>query len=61
VETSPTLALPEADWEHQSWQHSALLYKSLNEAVGSLELIALDYTVPPSVMLHRALSWPDMV
>lgn len=33
----------------------------LNEATGSLELIALDYTMSPSVTLCEALSWADTV
>lgn len=50
-----------ADREYRSWQHPALLHKYFNEATGSFKLIALDYTMSPSVTLHEALSWADMV
>jgi len=50
-----------ADWEYRSQQHPALLHKCFNEATGSFEFIALDYTVSPPVTLREALSWADMV
>lgn len=53
--------LGSADWEYRSRQHPALLHKCFNEATGSLELIALAYTVSPSVTLCEALSWADTV
>lgn len=50
-----------ADREYRLQQHPALLHKCFNEATGSFELIALDYTVSPSVTLREVLSWADMV
>lgn len=41
--------------------HPALVHKFFNEATGSSDLIALDYTTSPSVTLREALSEADTV